>query len=1112
MQNFITNTNDKSLRKRLHELIVYSKELNFLTGFFYFSGVDEIFTPITKNKDLTIKILVGLQLDRMNYEVIETAGTDNLSNDRLFLNYVNSLKMYTDTDDFDKEETQNKFNYFLSLLENGQLEIRKTFRPNHAKLYIFKLREKIPREALFITGSSNLTRSGVLSQDEFNVEISDYGTDQAIEYFNSLWEEAAPITEDDAKKDKLIKIIKKETPLKEITPFEAYVLLLKAYFDSMKPSDKPLNIKEFLNIKGYNAYKYQLDAVNQALDIINSHNGVIIADVVGLGKTIVACMVAKQLNKRGIVVSPPGLVGDKQNNSGWKGYLEDFELYSWEARSIGDLENVYDFVSKREDIEVVIIDEAHRFRNQDTKSYEYLKNICRGKIVVLLTATPFNNRPSDILSLLKLFISPKKSSITLDNNLLDRFRTFKSVFEDLSFIYKYRNSSDEDKRKKTEALFQKLFGYLPIDIEKVKERSHYIARQIRDIIEPVTIRRNRLDLLHNSEYKSEINELSKVSDPKEWFFELSAEQSSFYDLVIKDYFGDPDNGGLFKGAIYRPYEYEVSEKNIEKGKEAFQYYQQKNLYDFMRRLLVKRFESSFGAFKQSIKNFINILEVVMEFIDKTGNYILDRVLLEKIYELDVEQIEDALNQYARKMKEKEYPKNHRVYDIKKFKNKEKFLEDIKSDYEMFKEILSNLDKLDLVSNDPKLKSLINNIEHQFESEENHKRKIIIFSEYTDTVKYIEPVLKKHFKGRVLTVHGLLGTKKLREIYENFDASQTVSEQKDDYDILLSTDKISEGFNLNRAGMIINYDIPWNPVRVIQRVGRINRINKKVFDELYVVNFFPTEKGSQLVKSREIASNKMYLIHNALGEDSKIFDIDEEPTPSKLYERIQTNPEDIEGESFYTKILNEFEEIREKHSELAENVSEYPKRLKVAKKYVSDEQLVFFKKHKIFIHYADYENDKDPVLLPFEDAIEKIKCDEKEERQPFSEYFWDYYEKIKNIKEKKAPLTDQSNEKKAYNNLKSMTKKPFKGLEKHLPFIDMLLEDLSDFGTLPDYTLRRIANLKLNGENNQKKTIREIEKFKKELGEHYLDKEKLRLKDTQKELILAVENRKMDNKD
>ena len=132
----------------------------------------------------------------------------------------------------------------------------------------------------------------------------------------------------------------------------------------------------------YIPHKYQLDAVKQALAVIENNNGVIVADVVGLGKTIVACSIAKQLKKRGVVICPPGIIGDKNKNSGWKRYIEEFKLYDWEVRSLGDLESTLEFVNKAKDIEVVIIDEAHRFRNQDTKDYELLKNICRGKQVV----------------------------------------------------------------------------------------------------------------------------------------------------------------------------------------------------------------------------------------------------------------------------------------------------------------------------------------------------------------------------------------------------------------------------------------------------------------------------------------------------------------------------------------------------------------------------------------------------------------------------------------------------------------------------------------------------------------------------------------------------------
>jgi superfamily II DNA or RNA helicase len=138
----------------------------------------------------------------------------------------------------------------------------------------------------------------------------------------------------------------KETLIKEITPFEDFVLVLKTYLDSFDSREVGQSLLTTLDENGYTAYQYQLDAVKQALGIIENNNGVIIADVVGLGKTIIACSVAKELKKRGIVICPPGLVGDRNKNSGWKRYAEEFKLYDWEVRSLGDLENIADFVNK----------------------------------------------------------------------------------------------------------------------------------------------------------------------------------------------------------------------------------------------------------------------------------------------------------------------------------------------------------------------------------------------------------------------------------------------------------------------------------------------------------------------------------------------------------------------------------------------------------------------------------------------------------------------------------------------------------------------------------------------------------------------------------------------
>ena len=1116
MSNFITNSSTKSLKKRLLELLSKSRELKFLVGFFYFSGLRELYEGLKDNPDVLMKVLVGLNVDRTIYGLFEhDKDSKYASDDEKIYKFFKSIKNSINTEEFDNRDFHEQVRFFLDLIKSDRLIIRKTLQPNHAKLYIFKLdEEQVGRQNLFITGSSNLTSSGLTRQHEFNVEISDYGFKEAEAYFDNLWkdERSIPITEDDVTKTKLIELIEKETLIKEITPYEAYALVLRSYLDTFKGKGIGQRLIEVLQENGYREYKYQIDAVKQALSIIEQNNGVIIADVVGLGKTIIACAVAFELKKRGIVIAPPGLIGDNSKKEGWKKYLEDFHLSSlgWDAYSLGDLEKVSEFVSRAKDIEVIIVDEAHRFRNQDTKDYEYLKNICRGRTVILLTATPFNNRPADIFSLLKLFITPKKSTITLTDNLEFKFIAFKSTFDKLSYIKKNANSPDPKKRARAISYYKSLFGKDIIDLRDVKNRSHYLAKQIKDVIEPVTIRRNRLDLLENPHYRTEVNELSKVEDPIEWFFELTREQSRFYDRIINEYFALPEDGGRFKGAIYMPFVYEVGTLDELEREENFQYIQQFNLYDFMRRLLVKRFESSFGAFEQSLKNFKRITENVLEFIEKTkGKYILDRSLLEKIYDKDLEEIEEHLMEYAEKIRRNEYPKNHKIYEIDKFKRKYEFLSDIESDLQLFDDIIEELHTLNLVDHDPKAMCLVDNLRKVLNQSPNKgepKRKVVVFSEYIDTVKYLAPILSKEFNDRMLVVAGDLNRTKISEIHKNFDASLPSEKQEDKYDILLTTDKISEGFNLNRAGMVVNYDIPWNPVRVIQRVGRINRISKKVFESLYIVNFFPTEKGADLVRSREIASQKMFLIHNALGEDSKIFDIDEEPTPSGLYNRVQQNPDSLEGESFYTRVLKEFERIKKEYPEIADSLKDFPPRIKVARKADDDELFVIIKKGRLYVHHKKYGDDTAPDVLSLEDVIERIKAEKDEPALPLSTQFWDVYDEIKNYREfTRHPLTEQSIQQRAINNLKSLLRidnaadlTPLKG------FVRTLLEDILDYGTLSDYTLRRIANLDINKLSS---VTKELKKLRQELGEDYLEKEKERLKSLSKEIIIAIENRK-----
>ncbi|MBD3637005.1 MAG: DEAD/DEAH box helicase family protein [Crocinitomicaceae bacterium] len=1120
--NFITNSAENaSLKKRLVKLISASQELKFLVGFFYFSGWQEIYKNLQDNNKVSLKILVGLQVDKYLHNIVEVGlQDDSLSQEEHFTQFMKSMGFAINNAEMDNESFYNQIEFFIKLLDEGRLVIRKTLNPNHAKLYLFQLdgqyQDLFNVKGEFITGSSNLTKAGLRGQEEFNVEIKDYGFESAEAYFDDLWETAVPITEAENGKRIIIDFLKNKSQASFITPYEAYALILKTYIELQEAKKINDAITRLLDENGFEKYQYQLDAVNQALNVIDTYNGVIVADVVGLGKSVIASLIANQLGKRGLILCPPGLMGSKKDNSGWWEYWNRFKLYNWDIESSGNLEAVAESVQKNElEYEVIIVDEAHKFRNQDTSAYEALMDICRGKKVILLTATPFNNSPADVFSLLKLFIVPGASGITIEADLEGRFNAYNYRFKRLSNILKNHSSNSPDKRRKAERDYERMFGPLPIDIDKVRNNVNDMANNIKNIITPVVIRRNRLDLKTDFEYKKEISNLSHVNDPEEQFYELSKEQSDFYNRIIQDYFSETGN---FKGAIYKPNEYESAKEDEDKLSEddnrAFQ--QQRNLYDFMRRLLVKRFESSFGAFEKSIERFLRTHRMVLSFIEKSGKYVLDRKVIDNIYDdaddaddFTMAAIKEALEEFERNAANKTTPKHTKIYDIGSFQFKKEFINDIKNDIKLFERIEEEIKNLKITDNDPKREAVLKSVKEVLSKKSNPKRKVILFTEYTDTVRHLQDYFEKELVGRVLFCDGAITKQFAKTLDANFNAKY--KDQEDDYDVLVTSDKLSEGFNLNRAGLIINYDIPWNPTRVIQRVGRINRMSAKVFDELFIYNFFPTEQGADIVKSREIAQQKMFLIHSALGEDAKIFDADEEPTPSGLFSKISSNPEESDELSTSTIIRNDYNAIVETHPEVIKKIEDLPNRVKTSKEFEDNNVVVLRKKgmalFSIVHHYEKEKPDDKPVERTFEELLAYVKCTPDEKRQSLTSDFWNSYEEIKSFKPRhKSARSELALENQANIALKTLLKEKRDDLDQELvSFIDTLLKDIKRYKTLPKYTLRQ---LKLTtNDKSYDELISSIKELRRRIGDDYLEVILSRIDNIENDVIIAVGNKK-----
>lgn len=1117
--NFITNNPaQKTLRTRLNTLISISDELKWLVGFFYFSGWQEVYEQLKSNRSITLKLLIGLKVQKIIHSMIEHGDQDEgLSQDDVFQEFMTSLGYAINNDDMDSEAFYSQVEFFLEMMDEGRLMIRKTENPNHAKLYLFKYNEHHTevhaRPGEFITGSSNLTHSGLSAQEEFNVEIRDYGFEDAEAYFDELWERAVRISEDPDRRKYLLDFIRHRSQAATVTPFEAYLLILKTYLDLQQQKHIRPEVERILEENDFKKYSYQIDAVDQALSIINEYHGVIIADVVGLGKSVIASLIAKNLGKRGLVICPPGLIGDRVegvNSPGWWGYIHKFRLWDWEVESRGILSELAENIHEKE-IDVVIVDEAHYYRNQDTDDYEALQTICRDKIVILLTATPFNNSPNDIFSLLKLFLVPGKSGITLEDNLEAVFRSYNYRFTKLSYITKNANSADPEKIKKAEDLY-KLFvdDRLPIDLHKVREHTRNLANQIKSVISPVVIRRNRLDLKSDHVYSQEVKDLSEVADPKEMFFYLSPEQSAFYDRIINAYFIE---GGRFTGAIYQPFSYESEFEDEdtldEEGNRAYQ--QQRNLYDFMRRLLVKRFESSFGAFAKSIDRFLHVHEIVQQFIQNSdGRYILDRKLMESIYEYSEDEMNDVLRRFEEDMLNKRVPKNNRVYNVNSFVRANEFIRDIENDKQLFAAIRAELKQLNMVAQDPKRDTLIEEIQ-RLRSQDESGRKIIIFTEYVDTVVHLSDALLEAFDNRVLVCDGKITKELSHALSHEFDAQQK-KYQSNHFDILLTSDKLSEGFNLNRAGVIINYDIPWNPTRVIQRVGRINRIGTKVYDELHIYNYFPSEAGSDVVKSREIATQKMFLIHNALGEDAKIFDAEEEPTASGLFAKLHQNPESFEELNLTTIVRNTFNELATAHPEIIDKISHLPPRVKSAKAF--DSHIVTVLRRKglgLFSHLVPISDGSELKVEEtlFEDFLPYVACPFEEPKLSLSKAFWPAYEIAKTYKpEYKTGRRINPLESRAMDALKVGLKLCNPNDSEMLAFIKTLVTDIRKYQTLSARTLGRIGRKNLNLTSTDKEIkafFEEIRWIRSHLGADYLEKILERVKDLRDEVIIAVED-------
>ncbi len=808
-----------------------------------------------------------------------------------------------------REEYEAVVALLLEHCANGKIEVRIYDQEEflHAKCYIFKGE----RHSLGIIGSSNFTKKGLSGNAELNYLETDamHVVARPVEgssakghlyWFDEKWEGAKAWTqtflEQVVKPSPIGRCVseKIETPF---TPYELYIKLLHLQFWVVVDNILGRQIEEYFP-KAIKKYSYQIDAVKRCISIMHEHGGFMLGDVVGLGKTVVGTTLIKYFltnNKeegRGqkvLVIAPPSIVW------GWKDTVKSFFEGKIPAEidfiTIGRIDKLFEKGGEEEEASdvfqeklrtesygLIVIDESHRFRNANTQMYHDLDALIQDissttgfvPYVGLLSATPQNNRPDDLKNQIYLFERDRNHSTLKKANGGDLESFFSEINRRFTALTRSTASPLSESAKQAQrAALGEIF-------ETVR------ASILVDILE----RRTRTDL-------------------KEYYAEDMASQGLVFQTVVGpcniDYKMDDSLAGLFADTmnIISPsteekqnglgyYRYRAIEylSDAHQGRHVGRGNRQasdvsRELAKLMQILLVKRLESSFAAFKESLENLLRYTRCMIAMWENDTIFICPDLNVNK--ELDweaksalrkraisfaecVEELRDKLrhrNGRGRNERERnvEYPRS--VFDASYYQR-------LQEDERQIAALCTRWSKH---HSDPKLDTFKSYLASElFDQEKNPSGKLVIFSEAIVTVESLAREVKAA-GYRVLVITAANRKEMEVTVRANFDANAPESEWKDEYDVLITTEVLAEGVNLHRANVIVNYDTPWNSTRLMQRIGRVNRIGSRA-DKVYVYNFMPSAQGDEQIALVQKAYTKLQSFHVLFGEDSKIFSEEE----------------------------------------------------------------------------------------------------------------------------------------------------------------------------------------------------------------------------------------------
>lgn len=965
---------NENKNKKVHEWISdYTEEgkLDIVTGYFTIGTLAWLSKQLS-SKISEFRIVIG---DIVNTDLIENRPLDLLNEN---ISIEASLKLSSLSQEA------------VDFLKQDKV-LAKTLEPNfcHAKCYLFDPDKNDDRNKYFISGSSNLTEAGIGLKHTNNIElnIAETGNNnqykELVEWFDSLW------VRPQAHKEKTLvypdgtktKVDFKQYLINEIerifikyTPRELYYKVLFELFGNQLleiENDPDFNrqIGRLENSVVYNTlFEFQKKGVLSLIRMLQKYNGAILADAVGLGKTWSALAVIKffQLQGREVLLLCP-----KKLEHNWRRYLKhqnsrfEKDQFDFFLRFHTDMheDRVEKYVDRADKYftgdkpKLIVIDESHNLRNDKSTRYKFLlERILKQNDdvkVLLLSATPINNSLNDIRNQFKLMTQGNVGGYESTLGIKNLDYTFRTAQKSFNEWRNEKNPRISDFIKKIPANFFTLTDSLI-----VARTRKMIEGQQTGLTFPLKTKPKNLFVT-----PSQLGNFESFEDLFEHFPPmLSGYQPSFY----LNQEGDDKKDVL----------------HDERQRDRF-------LVKMMYILMVKRLESSWYSFYSTVEKIRdhhqNALDKIKAYQEgKTNSTLIEND--EKVFVDD--ELQDEYEELTLGKKRK-----INISEIDASGNLENFKKDLKKDLEALDNLFINLQKFDgkikneiirpgnINSVDDKLQSLIAEINNKRFSGENYgNAKVVIFTVYRDTAQYLFDQLKNRGFDKLAMVSGSGSqtsdsneeTNNFEPILERFAPYTKIFMEKewdfqptkngiDTYhewiswvaekdpktyakiqkpiDILIATDALSEGQNLQDADMIINYDIHWNPVKIIQRMGRIDRLgspNEKIFG----INFWPSNNINTYLNLQGRIEQRMAAMKLAGAEVDEKFSetfqkiIEDESLDqrmnNRMMEQMQVTFDDLEGdetfgfddlslEKFRQDLLEEFNKDKAKYLRIPKGV-------------------------------------------------------------------------------------------------------------------------------------------------------------------------------------------------